>query len=95
MNTKLKEFFDIDIIDVCIRESFAKDFDILLEITGGEAIRFFVYPETKNFRLTWYGSSLEAYDSTKVLYLQSVTKIATVLNNKDNLKKLVDILGSK
>ena len=95
MNTKLKEFFDIDIIDVNIRESFAKDFDILLEITGGEAIRFFVYPETENFRLIWYGSSLEANESAKVLYLQSVTKIATVLNNKKNLKKLIDILRSK
>ena len=95
MNTKLKKIFDIDIVNVCIKEGFTKDFDILLEIAGCEAIRFFVYPETKNFRLNWYGSSLEAYDSTKILYLQSVTKIATVLNNKDDLKKLIDILRSK
>lgn len=94
---ELKEFFGIDFLDGSILKGrFTGDFDIELQLVGNESVRFFVYPETKNFRLVWYGSSLELNDSGKVLYLQAVAKIATVLNSEESLENLIKILiGTK
>ena len=94
MKKKLSTFFDIEFTDVSLRKVFIEIFDITVEIIGGEGIRFFVYTDAENFRLNWYGSSLEANDSEKILYLQAVAKIVTVLSDKENLLSLIDMLRS-
>ena len=94
MNKELSSFFGIDIIDTSIR-NFQKDIDIEITLFGGERIRFFIYPEAVNFRLTWYGASAEYADTSKIHYIACISRIAVILDNKENLENLINILRSK
>ena len=93
MNKKLSSFFGIDIIDTSIR-NFEKDIDIEITLFGGERIRFFIYPETVNFSLSWYGTTAEYADTSKIHYIACISRIAVILDNKKNLLSLIDILRS-